>query len=90
MATPAERSRAVFPGGSLGAYNLPPELTVVLERGEGATVWDSDGRAFLDFTRGWGLANPMSTKLYPSLAHTEADVARFLELARLTLREDCR
>jgi glutamate-1-semialdehyde 2,1-aminomutase len=26
----------------------------VLARGEGATVWDSEGRAFTDFTMGWG------------------------------------
>jgi glutamate-1-semialdehyde 2,1-aminomutase len=48
-------------------------------------------RAFLLglFRRGVFL-NPMSTKLYLSLAHTEADVARFLDAARTTLREDCR
>src|SRR5262249_57129671 len=50
----AERSLAVFPGGSLGEYDLPPELATVLTRGEGATVWDSEGRAFTDFTMGWG------------------------------------
>jgi glutamate-1-semialdehyde 2,1-aminomutase len=44
----------VFPAGSLGEYNLPPELAVVLTRGEGATVWDTEGRAFTDFTMGWG------------------------------------
>src|SRR5262245_6071528 len=54
MATPAERAWAVFPGGSLGEYNLPPALTVVLARGEGATVWDTAGRALLDLTMGWG------------------------------------
>jgi hypothetical protein len=31
----------------------------------------------------------MSTKLYLSLAHTEVEIARFLECARATLREDC-
>jgi glutamate-1-semialdehyde 2,1-aminomutase len=41
------------------------------------------------FRRGIFL-NPMSTKLYLSLAHTEAEIAEFLELARTTLREDCR
>jgi glutamate-1-semialdehyde 2,1-aminomutase len=48
-------------------------------------------RAFLLglFRRGVFL-NPMSTNLYLSLAHTEADVARFLDVARTTLREDCR
>src|SRR5262249_20467584 len=34
--------------------DLPPALTVVLARGEGATVWDTEGRALLDFTMGWG------------------------------------
>ncbi|MEK7219895.1 MAG: aspartate aminotransferase family protein, partial [candidate division NC10 bacterium] len=48
-------------------------------------------RAFLLglFRRGIFL-NPMSTKLYLSLAHTEADIGEFLEAARATLREDCR
>ena len=52
--TGAARSLAVFPGGSLGEYNLPPELSVVLARGAGAAVWDTDGRRFTDFTMGWG------------------------------------
>ena len=54
MTSAADRSWAVFPAGSPGEYNLPRDLTVVLARGEGATVWDSDGRAFTDFTMGWG------------------------------------
>jgi glutamate-1-semialdehyde 2,1-aminomutase len=52
--TASERSQAVFPAGSLGEYDLPAELGVVLARGAGATVWDTDGRAFVDFTMGWG------------------------------------
>ncbi|MEW6261773.1 MAG: aspartate aminotransferase family protein [Thermodesulfobacteriota bacterium] len=48
------RSWAVFPGGSLGEYNLPRELSVVLVRGQGAHVWDTSGREFVDFTMGWG------------------------------------
>jgi len=54
MVTAAERSRAVFPGGSLGEYNLPQELATVLVRGGGVTVWDVAGRPFTDFTMGWG------------------------------------
>ena len=54
MATAGERAWAVFPGGSLGEYNLPPDLSLVLSRGEGVTVWDTEGRAHLDFTMGWG------------------------------------
>jgi len=37
MSDAAERARALFPGGSLGEYNLPTDLSTVLVRGEGAT-----------------------------------------------------
>ena len=49
-----QRSWQVFPGGSLGEYNLPKELSIVLARGEGARVFDTAGREFVDFTMGWG------------------------------------
>jgi glutamate-1-semialdehyde 2,1-aminomutase len=52
--SPPERSLAVFPAGSPGEYNLPPDLVTVLDRGEGAQVWDTQGRQFTDFTMGWG------------------------------------
>ena len=57
------------------------------------TAFDSDrprARAFLLglFRRGIFL-NPMSTKLYLSLAHTDEDIRRFLTIARTTLRDDC-
>jgi len=52
--TPCERSLGVFPAGSLGEYNLPPDLVRVLVRGEGTTVWDTEGRRYADFTMGWG------------------------------------
>ncbi len=54
MRTPSERSLTLFPAGSLGEYNLPPELVRVLVRGEGTTVWDTEGRRYTDFTMGWG------------------------------------
>lgn len=41
------------------------------------------------FRRGIFL-NPMSTKLYLSLAHTEREIEAFLEVARATLRAECR
>jgi glutamate-1-semialdehyde 2,1-aminomutase len=50
----AQRSAAVVPGASLGEYNLPEDMAVVLAKGDGATVWDGAGRPFLDFTMGWG------------------------------------
>ncbi len=54
MSTPSARALAVFPAGSSGEYNLPPDLVTVLVRGEGAAVWDAEGRRFTDFTMGWG------------------------------------
>lgn len=48
------RSWNVFPGGSLGEYNLPRELSIVLSHGKGARVYDADGAEYIDFTMGWG------------------------------------
>jgi len=54
--TDATRSLAVFPAGSNGEFNLPDELAMVIARGEGAELWDTSGRRFLDFSMGWGSA----------------------------------
>lgn len=51
---PQVRSRAVFPGASLGEYNLPPELATVLVSGEGCHVIDMEGKEYIDMTMGWG------------------------------------
>lgn len=50
------RSFAVFPGGSNGEFNLTPELSMVVARGEGCRLWDTGGREYLDFSMGWGSA----------------------------------
>jgi glutamate-1-semialdehyde 2,1-aminomutase len=50
------RALAVFPAGSNGEFNLPPELALVIAGGEGAELWDTGGRRFLDFSMGWGSA----------------------------------
>ena len=54
MTSPAQRAQAAFPAGSNGEFNLPPELSIVIARGEGCLLWDSAGREFLDFSMGWG------------------------------------
>lgn len=54
MPTLRERSLAVFPAGSNGEFNLPPELATVIAHGKGCELWDSEGRRFLDFSMGWG------------------------------------
>ncbi len=54
MASFSERAQNVFPAGSNGEFNLPPELSIVIARGEGCRLWDSGDREFLDFSMGWG------------------------------------
>ena len=51
-----ERQRALLAdagrylaGGGLGLFVLPPELNLVVARGEGARVWDVAGREYLDY-----------------------------------------
>ncbi len=50
----AARAERVFGGGVLANYALPPEATVVLERGEGSHVFDVDGREMIDCHLGSG------------------------------------
>ena len=53
---PEDRAWAVFPAGSNGEFNLPHELTRVIEHGIGCELWDVEGRHFYDFSMGWGSA----------------------------------
>ncbi len=36
-------------GGGLGLFILPPELNLVVQRGEGSRVWDVAGREYIDY-----------------------------------------
>ncbi len=56
MTTFRERALKLFPAGSNGEYDIPPELVPVIQRGEGCRVWDTEGREFLDMTMAWGAA----------------------------------
>jgi len=51
----AARAFAVFPGGiSNGEYGLPADDVVVMERGDGCQLWDTNGNEYLDFSMAWG------------------------------------
>ena len=54
MRLAAQRSMQVFPAGSNGEFDLPPELSTVISRGEGCEIVDATGAEFLDFSMGWG------------------------------------
>lgn len=49
-----ERSFDVFPGGSLGEFNLPRELSTVLSHGKGSRIYDVFGREYIDYSLAWG------------------------------------
>jgi glutamate-1-semialdehyde 2,1-aminomutase len=49
-----ERARAVMPGGVPSSYQSREPWPIYLERGEGAVVWDVDGRQLWDFHNGFG------------------------------------
>ena len=51
-----DRSLAVFPAGSNGEFNLPPDLAIVISRGQGCALWDTEGNHYFDFSMGWGSA----------------------------------
>ncbi len=53
----ATRALAAFPAGiANGEFGLPPELLVAIARGQGARLWDTAGKEYLDFSMGWGSA----------------------------------
>jgi glutamate-1-semialdehyde 2,1-aminomutase len=49
-----QRSLRVFPAGSNGEFNLPPELSIVISQGKGSELRDTNGASYLDFSMGWG------------------------------------
>jgi glutamate-1-semialdehyde 2,1-aminomutase len=49
-----ERAHNVFPGGALGAFALPSGQEIVMTRGRGAELYDSEGRSYLDYILGSG------------------------------------
>lgn len=41
-------------GATLGMFKLPASHQMVIDRGEGCRVWDTDGREYIDYTLGSG------------------------------------
>ena len=50
MSSWTERAKAVLPGGGFGNF----DASLVIERGEGSRVWDTDGNEYLDYLIGSG------------------------------------
>ena len=51
-----ERAGRDLAGGGLGLFVLPPELNLVVARGQGSRIWDVAGREYIDYHLGSGPA----------------------------------
>jgi glutamate-1-semialdehyde 2,1-aminomutase len=49
-----EKAERYLPGACLGMMHLPPELRMVMVRGEGSKIYDAAGREYLDYMLGSG------------------------------------
>jgi len=52
--TELDRINLLTPGATLGGFRLPDDLAFVVARGEGASIWSTDGRQFVDYVLGSG------------------------------------
>src|SRR5690349_3591267 len=43
------RARSVFPGGALGSFTLPEGQELIATRGESARLYDTAGKAYIDY-----------------------------------------
>lgn len=48
-----DRAEAAL-GGTVGSFKLPRQLAIVVARGQGSHVWDTDGREYIDYVLGSG------------------------------------
>ncbi len=44
----------LLPGNSTWQWSLPPDLSFIVERGEGSRIYDTRGRAYIDYVMGSG------------------------------------
>lgn len=91
MSHPSEswtaRALRIFPGGSNGEFGIPPERLVVPERGQGARIWDTQGREFADFTMAWGsaLVGHAHPKVVEAATHAAREGVNFASVNRRSI-----
>src|SRR4051812_40527601 len=49
-----QKAEEYLPGACLGMMSLPPDVRIVMARGQGSKVYDSSGREYLDYMLGSG------------------------------------
>jgi glutamate-1-semialdehyde 2,1-aminomutase len=49
-----QKAEQFIPGASLGMMYLPPDLRMVIVRGQGSRLWDADGKEYVDYVLGSG------------------------------------
>ena len=86
----SQRLHHVIPGGahtySRGDDQYPENAPQILERGEGAYVWDADGNKFLDY--GLGLRSITVGYNHPEISKAAIDeIYKGINLTRASLTE---
>jgi len=72
--------------GKFGAHNYAP-LPVILERGEGVFVWDTDGKRYFDFLASYSAVN--QGHCHPKIIEALVTQARKLTLTSRAFYNDC-
>src|SRR5437764_2913319 len=49
-----DKAQRYFPGACLGMIALPPDLRMVMVRGQGSKIYDAAGKEYLDYMLGSG------------------------------------
>lgn len=49
-----DRAELYLPGAALGMMSLPPDLRMVMVRGQGSRIYDAEGKEYLDYMLGSG------------------------------------
>ncbi len=72
-----ERARKCIPGGvnsPVRAFKSVGGTPLFIERGEGARIWDADGRSYIDYVGSWGPL--LLGHAYPDVVHAVRKAAK--------------
>src|SRR5690242_1994385 len=81
------RAHQLIPGGTTNSIVPPAGLEFIVERGEGAYLYDVDGRRFLDFLTGGGplILGHAHPRLVQALKRSVENGTHHFELHRRTV-----
>jgi glutamate-1-semialdehyde 2,1-aminomutase len=81
------RARTVIPGGIIGSYAMPWAVETVISHGDGARVFDVDGKSYIDYILGSGpmIVGHSHPKVTEAIQLQAAQGTQFYTLSDTTL-----